>query len=43
MWDILRMYGVGGSVVSASVCVNGQLNENFIVGVVVRYGCVMSS
>ncbi len=52
LWDILRVYGVGGQLLegirsfyesaNASVRVNGELSENFKVEMGVRQGCVMS-
>ncbi len=52
LWDILRVYGVGGQLLkgirsfyenaSASVRVNGELSKGFNVEVGVRQGCVMS-
>ncbi len=52
LWDTLRVHGVGGHLLegitffyenaSASVRVNGELNESFSVEVGVRQGCAMS-
>ncbi len=52
LWDILRVYGVGGQLLegiqsfyenaSAFVQVNGELSESFKVKVGVRQGCMMS-
>ncbi len=52
LWDILRVYGVGGQLLegirlfyenaSASVRVNRELRETFNVKVNVRQGCMMS-
>ncbi len=52
LWETLRVYGVGGKLfegvrsfyenTSASVRVNGELSESFMVKVGVRQGCVMS-
>ncbi len=51
LYDILRVYGVGGQLLegirsfyknaSASVQVNGELSESFSVEVRVRQGCMM--
>ncbi len=50
-YGILRVHGMGGRLLkgisfffknaSASVCVNGELNESFNVEVSVRQGCVL--
>ncbi len=52
LWDILRVYGVGGQLLegirsfyenaSASLQVNGELSESFSVEVGMRLGCMMS-
>ncbi len=51
LWDILRVYGVGGQLLegikshgnpNASLCMNRELSDSFKVEVGVRQGCMMS-
>ncbi len=52
LWEVLRIYGVGGKLLSAiksfyevaSACVkiNGETSEYFEIKVALRQGCVMS-
>ena len=43
LWNVLNMYGVGGvRAASACVRVDGELSENFPIGVGLKQGCVMS-